>query len=311
MSNPNTNVVVNAPKIKIVSEKKRKRINTLVAWSFITPNFLGFFIFTLIPVIASFVIAFMKWDAFSAPVFIGLENFKTMINDKTFWISLWNTVYYTIGTVPLTLICSLLLAILLNKKIRGIGTFRAAIFFPYVTSLVAIAVVWNMLFHPDMGLINEFLRWIGIDHPPGWTSSSKWAMPAIIIVSVWRGMGYYMVLYLAGLQSIPKELYEAAKIDGANAWHEFRYVTLPMLAPTTFLVLIMLTISSFKVFDLIQVMTMGGPGRATNVLVYLIYNEAFVNYDFGYASAISLVLFIIVLGITIVQFRIQEKKTDY
>jgi len=306
MSNINTE-----SSTRLVLAKKRKRRNNLVAWSFILPNFAGFFIFTLIPVIASFILAFMKWDAFSAPEFTGLDNFNKMIHDQVFWKSLWNTIYYTVGTVPLTLVLSLGLALLLNKKIRGISTFRAAIFFPYITSLVAVAVVWNMLFHPELGIINEFLRFIGVDNPPGWTSSSKWAMPAIIIVSVWRGMGYYMVLYLAGLQSIPKELYEAAEIDGANTWHKFRNVTLPMLTPTTFLVLIMLTISCFKVFDLVQVMTMGGPGGATNVLVYEIFNEGFVKYNFGYASAISLVLFLLVLGVTIIQFRIQEKKIDY
>lgn len=286
-----------------------KRKNTFIAWSFILPNFIGFFIFTLIPVVASLILAFMEWDAFSTPEFVGLANFERMIHDDTFWISLKNTVYYTVGTVPLTLVCSLGLAVLLNKKIKGVKFFRAAIFFPYITSLVAVAVVWNMLFHPDMGPINQFLRFIGIDNPPGWTASSTWAMPAIIIVSVWRGMGYYMVLYLAGLQGIPKELYEAADIDGANGWNKFKNVTLPMLRPTTFFVMIMLTISSFKVFDLIQVMTDGGPGRATNVLVYKIYNEAFVKFNFGYASAIALVLFVIVLGITIVQFRLEKKAS--
>jgi len=281
--------------------------NNLIAWSFILPNFAGFFIFTLIPIIASFMLAFMKWDAFTTPEFVGLDNFVRMVGDDSFLISLKNTVYYAVGTVPLTLICALGLALLLNKNISGVSFFRAAIFFPYVTSLVAIAVVWNMLFHPTMGPVNEFLRTIGISNPPGWTSSTNWAMPAIILTSVWRGMGYNMVLYLAGLQAIPSVLYEAAEMDGANAWNKFKNVTLPMLRPTTFFVLIMLTISSFKVFDLIQVMTDGGPGRATNVLVYKIYNEAFVRFDFGYASAISLVLFVLVLGITIIQFRMEKK----
>ncbi len=286
-----------------------ERKNTFIAWSFILPNFIGFFIFTLIPVVASLFLAFMEWDAFSAPEFVGVENFVKMVHDDTFWISLKNTVYYTVGTVPLTLLCSLGLALLLNKKIWGVKFFRATIFFPYITSLVAVAVVWNMLFHPDMGPINQFLRFIGMTNTPGWTASSDWAMPAIIIVSVWRGMGYYMVLYLAGLQGIPKELYEAADIDGANGWNKFKNVTLPMLRPTTFFVMIMLTISSFKVFDLIQVMTDGGPGRSTNVLVYKIYNEAFVKFHFGYASAIALVLFVIVLGITIIQFRLEKKAS--
>jgi len=287
---------------------KQSRKNILTAWSFIIPNFAGFFIFTLIPIIASFILAFMKWDSFNPPKFVGISNFTKMFSDDTFRISLFNTFYYAVFVVPLSLIFSLGLAILLNKKIRGVKVFRTAIFFPYVTSLVAVAVVWNMLFHPSLGPINQFLRAIGILNPPGWTSSVSWAMPAIIITSVWRGMGYYMILYLAGLQGIPQELYEAASIDGANKWKQFWNVTIPILRPTTFFVTIMLTISSFKVFDLIQVMTNGGPGRSTNVLVYEIYNEAFVKFNFGYASAISLVLFVIVLGITIIQFKLDDNN---
>lgn len=288
------------------SKKQRERRNLLTAYSFIAPNFIGFFIFTLVPVVCSIGLAFLEWDSFSAPKFIGLGNFQKMIHDKGFWISLFNTFYYTIGVVPLTLICSLGLAILLNQKIRGMKFFRTAFFFPYVTSLVAIAVVWNMLFHPTMGPINQFLK-VFISNPPGWTTTTAWAMPALIIVSVWRGMGYYMILYLAGLQGISKEIYEAAEIDGANKWQQFKNITLPSLKPTTFFVTIMLVINCFKVFDLVQVMTNGGPGRSTNVLVYKIYQDAFVNFKFGYASAISFVLFILVLGITIVQFKLNER----
>ncbi|MEQ7177723.1 carbohydrate ABC transporter permease [Enterococcus thailandicus] len=288
---------------------KLKRKNTLIAWSFIAPNFIGFLLFTLIPVVFSLILAFMKWDSFSTPEFIGLKNFSKMMTDETFWISLKNTFLYTIGVVPLTLVCSLGLAILLNQKIRGVKFFRTAFFFPYVTSLVAIAVVWNMLFHPTMGPINQFLK-LFIANPPGWVSSSQWALTAIIIVSVWRGMGYYMILYLAGLQSISKELYEAAAMDGANKWKQFVNITVPTLRPTTFFVTIMLVINCFKIFDLVQVMTDGGPGRATNVLVYHVYNEAFVKFNFGYASAIAMILFVIVLAITVIQFKwnqVQER----
>ncbi|MBE9879702.1 carbohydrate ABC transporter permease [Enterococcus casseliflavus] len=292
-------------KSKAVNKLKRK--NTLTALSFIAPNFIGFFLFTLVPVVFSLILAFMEWDSFSSPEFVGMKNFSKMLGDDTFWISLKNTFLYTIGVVPLTLVCSLGLAILLNKKVRGMKFFRTAFFFPYVTSLVAIAVVWNMLFHPTMGPINQFLKFF-IENPPGWTSSSDWALTAIIIVSVWRGMGYYMILYLAGLQSVPKELYEAASIDGANKWQQFRNVTLPSLRPTTFFVSIMLVINCFKIFDLVQVMTAGGPGRATNVLVYQIYNEAFVKFNFGYASAIAMVLFVIVLGITVIQFKWNQRQ---
>ncbi|WP_071130309.1 carbohydrate ABC transporter permease [Enterococcus timonensis] len=281
---------------------KLKRKNTWTAISFIAPNFIGFFIFTLVPVIFSLVLAFMEWDSFATPKFVGLKNFAKMMKDETFWISFKNTILYTVGVVPLTLIISLLLALLLNQKIRGMKFFRTAFFFPYVTSLVAIAVVWNMLFHPTMGPINQVLK-IFMENPPGWTSSSDWALFAVVIVSVWRGVGYYMILYLAGLQSIPKELYEAASMDGASKWKQFLNVTIPSLRPTTFFVTIMLVINSFKVFDLVQVMTNGGPGRATNVLVFDIYNEAFVKFNFGYASSIALVLFVLVLGITVVQFK--------
>ncbi|WP_261805963.1 carbohydrate ABC transporter permease [Lapidilactobacillus luobeiensis] len=293
---------------KISKQKHRlQRKNTLIAYSFIAPNFLGFFIFTLIPVVFSFVLAFMSWDSFSTPKFVGLDNFSKMIHDTTFWISFKNTFLYTIGVVPFTLLISLGLAILLNKKLAGVKFFRTAFFFPYVTSLVAIAVVWNMLFHPTMGPINQFLRMF-IANPPGWTTSSQWALTAIVIVSIWRFMGYYMILYLAGLQSIPKELYEAASMDGANKWQQFKNVTLPSLRPTTFFVTIMLVINCFKIFDLVQVMTDGGPGRATNVLVYEIYNEAFVKFNFGYASAIAFVLFVIVLGVTIIQFGWNKRQ---
>lgn len=291
------------------ASRKLKRKNTLIAWSFIAPNFIGFLIFTLVPVVFSLILAFMKWDSFSTPEFVGLQNFTRMLSDDTFWLSLKNTFLYTIGVVPLTLVCSLGLAILLNQKIKGVKFFRTAFFFPYVTSLVAIAVVWSMLFHPTMGPINQFLR-VVIKNPPGWLSSSDWALTAIIIVSVWRGMGYYMILYLAGLQGISKELYEAAAMDGANKWKQFIHITVPALRPTTFFVTIMLVINCFKIFDLVQVMTDGGPGRATNVLVYQVYSEAFVKFNFGYASAIAMVLFVIVLVITVIQFKwnqIREK----
>ena len=261
----------------------------------------------MIPVLAAFGLAFMEWDAFTPPRFIGLANFRRLLDDDSVHIAIRNTVYYTLGTVPLTLIASLGLAILLNNTVKGMGFFRTAIFFPFITSLVAVAFVWNMMFHPTMGPINSFLRSMGVSSPPGWTASSAWAMPAIILTSVWRFMGYYMVIYLAGLQSIPKTLYEAAEIDGANLWRRFLNITLPMLRPTTFFVIVMLTINCFRIFDLVQVMTQGGPGRATTVLVHQLYHQAFVRFSFGYASSIALVLFFIVIGVTVLQFLLGKK----
>jgi len=287
---------------------RRRWRNTLIGWSFILPNFLGFAVLTLVPVIAAFALSFMDWDSYNPPKWIGLKNFQRLLNDESTKVALRNTAYYAAGHVPLTVLAALGLALLLNRKIAGVGFFRAAAFFPYITSMVAVAVVWNMLFNPEFGPINQFLHFIGIDDAPGWTTSTTWAMPAVILTSVWRDMGYYMILFLAGLQAIPTEQYEAAKVDGANTWQRFRNVTLPGLRPVTFLVLILLTVQSFKVFDLIQVMTEGGPGRATLVLSQQIYRQGIVEGEFGYASAISLVLFLMVLVLTLTQFWFNNRR---
>lgn len=287
-----------------------KRRNTLLGWSFILPNFLGFAVLTLVPVIALFYIAFTDWNAFGTAKWVGLDNFTRLLGDKSFRVALSKTVYYTAFHIPLTLGLSLALALLLNRKMRGVAFFRTAAFFPYVTSIVAIAVVWNMLFSPEEGPINQFLTAIGISDPPGWTTSADWSMPAVIIVGTWREMGYYMLLFLAGLQTIPPELYEAARVDGANAWQRFVNVTVPCLRPTTFFITVMLTIGSFKVFDLILVMTNGGPGQSTLVLSQYIYTKGFVENKLGYASAVSIVLFLICISVTVVQFVVNKRRAD-
>lgn len=296
-----------------MTSKTKKSIRTnLIGYSFVIPNFIGYFIFIFIPVCFSFILSVMKWDGSDAPMeFVALENFKKLFSDSTFIISLKNTVWYAAFTVPLTLVAALAIAILLNSKIKGIIAYRTVFFFPYVASLVAVGAVWNMLFQPEFGPINEFLKFIGVENPPKWCASTEWAMWVIIIVSVWKYMGYYMVVYLAALQGISKDLYEAAGIDGATGLKKIWYITIPMLTPTTFFVVIMLTIQCFKVFDLIYVMTGGGPGRSTNVLVNHIYNAAFVDYKFGYASASAMVLFAIVLVITLIQLRGEKKFTDF
>ncbi|WP_407408473.1 carbohydrate ABC transporter permease, partial [Enterocloster sp.] len=233
--------------------QKQKKIlkRNLIGYSFILPNFIGYFLFIFLPVIFTFVLCVMKWDGSSAPMeFVGLQNFVKLFHDSSFIISFKNTIYYAVFTVPLTMVAALLIAILLNSKIKGIVIYRTAFFFPYVASLVAVGAVWNMLFQPEFGPINEFLKWIGIANPPKWCASTDWAMSVIIIVSVWKYMGYYMVVYLAALQGISGDLYEAASIDGATGFKKFRYITLPMLKPTTFFVIIMMTIQCFKVFDL-------------------------------------------------------------
>ncbi len=302
---------VSHPLPKTYSKRRRILQQNLTAYSFIMPNLTGFALFTLLPMLFSMALAFMSWDGANEVSWAGLQNFRELLDDDTFIIALKNTFVYVGGTVPLTMVASLGLAILLNQPLKGRNFFRTTFFFPYVASLVAVAVVWNMLFHPALGPVNQMLLSLGVENPPRWTASVDWAMPTVIMASIWKGMGYYMIIYLAALQGIPGYLYEAAEIDGANGWQKFRYVTLPMLAPATFFVSIMLTIASFKVFDLILVMTNGGPGRATNVLVIHTYNTAFRQFEFGYSSAIAMVLFAIVLLITIVQFRMEKRWVNY
>lgn len=283
--------------------KKALRSN-LVAYSFIAPNFIGFCVITLVPMVFAIALAFCSWDGVHDIEFIGLQNFKDLLGDKTFKKAFINTIVYSVGTVPLTLACSLGLAILLNQNVKLRNFFRTVSFFPYVASLVAVAAVWNMIFSPSMGPVNMILSRLGVENLPRWAAGKDTAMITVIMFSVWKNMGYYMVIYLAGLQGINPDLKEAASLDGANRWQVFRHVTLPQLRPTTFFVVIMLTISSFKVYDQMFMITQGGPGNATITLVYDIYNVAFVNTPkYGYASAISMVLFILVLIITLIQFK--------
>ncbi|WP_349948885.1 sugar ABC transporter permease [Lacrimispora sp. BS-2] len=282
--------------------------SNLIGYSFILPNLIGYAIFVFIPVIFSFVLSVMKWDGSRAPMeFVGLKNFAQIFGDRIFVQSFIHTIQYALLTVFPTLVLALLLAVLLNNKLKGIAIFRTALYFPYIASIVAVGAVWNMLFQPDFGPINEFLRFIGISKPPRWVVDVKWAMVAISVVSVWKYMGYYMIVYLAALQGISGSLYEAAGIDGANGFQKLRYITIPMLTPTTFFVLIMLTIQCFKVFDLVYVMTGGGPGNATKTLVNYIYEKAFTSWEFGPASAGALVLFSVVLVVTLIQFAGEKK----
>jgi multiple sugar transport system permease protein len=306
-------IVEAPPPAPTVPQARRRRgrlvwRNTVAGWSFILPNFIGFALLTMVPVGVLFYVAFTKWNVFRrTATWIGTKNFEQLWHDPTFWTALWNTVYYTVFHIPLTMAAALGLALLLNRKLRAVAFFRTAAFFPYITSMVALTYVWNLLFSPEYGPINTFLRFIGIAHPPGWTVSADWSMPAVIIVGTWREMGYYMLLYLAGLQTIPAQLYEAAKVDGASSWQRFWHVTVPGLRHTTFLVTVLLTIGSFKVFDLILLLTEGGPGHSTLVLSQYIYVKGFEQNQFGYASAVSIVLFVICFAITIVQYLVNRR----
>lgn len=296
--------------LRTTSLKKRKMRERITAYSFIAPNFIGFAIFTLGPIFFAIVLAFHEWDGSNAMSFVGFDNFSRMFDDARVHAALWNTIVYVLATVPLTLACALLLAILLNSKIKGRNIFRTIAFFPYVASLVAVAAVWNMIFHPVNGPINEVLRSFGLLNPPRWAADSDWAMFTLVLFSVWKQMGYYMIIFLAGLQGVSEELYEAANLDGAGKWRKFWHVTLPQLRPVTFFVLMILTINSFKVYDFVYMITQAGPGNSTLVLVYEIYNTAFLNWNLGYSSAISMLLLGLVIVVTLVQFMGEKKFTN-
>ena len=296
-------------------DKKSKsltRRKTLVAYSFILPNLLGFFIFTFVPIVFSLLLSFCEWNSGGEIKFIGLDNFIRMFSkDNSFWIALKTTIYYTVVTVPVTLALALFLAILMNKPLKGRVFFRSVLFFPYVASLVAIAVVWMALFNPDRGPVNSILMAIGIENPPRWAASTTWAMPTIIGLTVWKGMGYYMIVYLAALQGVSRDLYEAASLDGATRWQQFVNITWPCVTPTTFYILMMLIVATFKSYDIMYITTQGGPGEATKVLAYHIYNTAFVSSQFGYASAIAMILLAMIVVITLIQFKFEKRFTSY
>ncbi len=295
------------------SRAQRERKRALVAYSFIAPNFIGFAVFTMIPIICAFALGFLHWDGNNAIQFAGLDNFKQLLGDTIFKASLKNTIIYCIGTVPLTMIASLGLAIILNQKIKFRGFFRTVAFFPYVASLVAITAVWAMIFHPSKGPVNAVLYYVfHVKELPNWFGGNL-ILVTLILFSVWKYMGYYMVIYLAGLQGISAELYEAAGLDGASTWQKFLYVTWPQLRSTTFFVTVMLTINCFKVYDIAIMLAGGGDGRlgtSSTVLVYYIYQKAFIEWDLGYSSAIAMVLFAMVLIITLIQFNGQKKYAD-
>lgn len=301
-------VKTNKKNHKISKETKR----SLIAYSFIAPNFIGFAVFTLVPILFAFSLAFLDWDGSNAVTFVGFDNFKKLATDTFFVSSLKNTIIYVIGTVPLTMIVSLALAILLNQKIRAKGLFRTFAFFPYVAPLVAITAVWGMLFHPSKGPVNYLLLSlfkVPQQDLPKWFSGNL-VLFTLILFSVWKYMGYYMVIYLAGLQGIPVDLYEAGGLDGANTWQKFKYITWPQLRSTTFFVVVMLTINCFKVYDIAIMLAGGSDGKlstSASVLVYYIYQNAFNYWKLGYASALAMVLFILVLTVTIIQFRYEKK----
>jgi len=275
----------------------------IAGYLFLLPNLLGFLTFGVFPMAASLFLTFTNWDLASTPKLVGLANFSRMMNDSLFRKTLFNTFYYTFVAVPTGVFMAFCLALLINRKMRGVLIFRLIYFVPNITLMVAAAIVWQWIYQPEFGLVNYLLGVIGIDGPR-WCYDSRWAMPAIIIMSNWHGIGYAMLIFLAGLQGIPAELYEAATVDGATGWQQLRHVTVPLLSSATFFVIVTSLIGAFQGFDQFYIMTHGGPAFSTTTLVLYIFNNGFQYFKMGYASSMAAVLFLIILIITLIQMKV-------
>lgn len=289
--------------------RKRENLEGLL---FVAPSLIGLLTFIIGPIVMSLIMSFTDWKFVSGfSGFVGIEHYKKLLlEDRYFWLVLKNTIYYTAVGVPISIFMGLMLALLLNRNIVGETIFRVIYYVPTVTSAVAIGLVWRWLYNPEFGLINSILRIIGINGP-GWLSDLKWAMPSLIIVHIWQAMGYNMIIYLAGLQNISAELYEAAQIDGATKLQLFRYITFPMLTPTTFFLLVTSIIGSFQVYTLVAVMTSGGPAYRTAVYVYHLWSVAFQQLKMSYAAAMAWILFLIIFILTIIQLKLSSRWVFY
>lgn len=275
---------------------------TSAAWIFVFPALLGMLIFIIIPIFFSFGLSFAKWDLLNPVQFVGLDNYKEIFTEPLFGKILLNTVVFALATSFFGVIIPLILAAIMNSKIRGTDFFKTAYFLPFITPMIVIGIVWEWIFDPNIGLLNKVLQ-VHIN----WLYDPHWAMPALILVSVWKLIGYNMIIFLSGFSGISNSMFEAAKIDGANPVETFFYVTIPLLSPTIFFVVIITAVSSFQIFDLIYLMTQGGPLDSTNVLVYAIYKNAFEYFNAGKASAIAYVLFVIILVLTLLQWNMRKK----
>ncbi len=283
----------------------------LEPYLYLLPVLIGIVLVTGGAIVASFALGFTDWDLLTPPQWVGLKNFSTMFSSDIFWKVFGNTFYYVVLAVPLSVIGSLMLALLVNRKLRGITFFRTVYFFPVVTSIVAVAVVWGWLYNPEFGLLNYLLESLFGIEGPQWLLDTDWAMPAIALLSVWKGLGYNMLIFLAGLQAIPNGLYEASLMDGASRWKQFSRITLPMLSPTTFFVVVITVIGSFQIFEQTYMLTQGGPANSTLTLSYYVYQNAFQYFKMGYATAMAYILFAVTFIVTLIQFRLQRRWVFY
>lgn len=296
---------------------KRKRVRlynkgeTLAGYLFLAPNIIGFLTFTAFPVLASLILSFFSWELLRPPVFVGLQNFKNLfLNDANFITVVKNTIYYVGVYVPVNIILALILAVWLCSITKGVTIFRTALFMPVLVPTVAAAFLWKYLLHPEIGIINLALKFFGVTGP-SWLGNPDTAMMGIIMMSVWKQVGYNMVIFIAGIKSIPAHLYEAAKIDGANSWQRFLHITLPMISPALFFGIVMTVITSFQVFDQAYIMTAGGPANATNTIVMYIYQNGFQFFKMGYAASIAWLLFGVIFTMTMIQMRLQKEWVNY
>lgn len=282
-------------------------------WSpylFIAPSYLPLIGFLIIPMMAAVLLSFTQWDLLTPPQWIGIENFAELFQDKKFYSAIGNTLFFIAGYLPIVYSLGLAAALALNTKFRGSGWVRAAYFLPVITSWVIVALLWKWILNPQGGLVNSALAYFGITGP-GWWTSSTWAMPSVILASAWKDLGYVMLILLAGLQAIPPEYKEAAALDGASNWKILTKITLPLLTPSTFFVLVISLINNFQVFDQFWIMTEGGPEGSTTVIVQNIVSNSFNYGRMGYASAMSMVLFVIILIITLLQLQLQKRWVNY
>ncbi len=283
------------------SSSRRALQRNLEGWLFASPWIIGFFLWTLGPMLASLVIAFTKWDLITAPTYIGLDNFRTLANDSLTWQSLKVTLVYAVTSVPLHIVFGMVLALMLNTHIRGQRFYRTAFYLPSVLSGVAVALLWRWLFSTEFGLFNVLLSYAGITGP-SWLGDPKWALPSLVLMSLW-GVGAGTIIYLAGLQGIPTDLYEAAEVDGANGWRQFWSITVPMMTPVLFFQLVTGIIFALQVFTQAFIMTSGGPNNATLFYLLYLYRNAFEYFRMGYASALAWVLFVFILVLTLILYR--------
>lgn len=297
----------------MIKKKRAERIEMLTGICFILPSLLGFLVFTLIPVIISLFLSFTKWnfmEGWGAIKFTGLENYIRLFTDDWFTRSYLNNIFFTVVTVPVLLALGMVMAVIINKFIYGGGVVRVMIFIPYIASVVAVCAVWMVLLQPSYGPINSFLRAIGIENPPMWLADFNWSLPSIMIIYVWQQVGYYSIVFIAGLKGISEDVYEAARVDGASSIRQFFTITVPLLSPTTFFLTIMGIIGSFKVFDQISVLTQGGPGNSSSVMAYYVYRTAFEYFDMGYANTLAWALFLLVFVVTLIQWKLQDRFSN-